>query len=186
MDRPLHLVAALGSLIFGASQVAYLDLVLVPKYLVSLGQTKVGVRSANPAMRTRIVRDLTPRTGKEAPAKAAPPLPRTVRRWVVLFTFGKHELTRTAQLQLSEALSAFRTGGHAEIVIEGHADALGDPNFNKMLSESRAQSVAQWFLDRGVSHDKLKVRFYGAERSTRSGAGSNRQDRRVEIIMEGA
>ena len=44
------------------------------------------------------------------------------------------------------------------VVIEGHAcHSAGSPEYNMHLSEKRAESVKKYFVEKGISPDKLKV-----------------------------
>jgi len=166
---------AWSSVTFGVGMLAVVDLVLVPSYLESSSaQTSVEqVREVIPAATTKIVR--TP----------APPT-RPMQRWVVLFGFGRAELTFASLRKLQEALRVYKTG-YETIFIEGHTDTQGNPAYNKVLSRSRAEAVAKWFLDRGVPQDRLKVMGFGGARQVEDGkARTNRESRRVEIILEGS
>jgi outer membrane protein OmpA-like peptidoglycan-associated protein len=72
-----------------------------------------------------------------------------------------------------------------EIIVEGHTDNIGDKQYNQGLSDRRAESVAE-YLKKGVEHDKLSYKGYGAEKpisdnATKEGQAKNR---RVEIIIK--
>lgn len=72
------------------------------------------------------------------------------------------------------------------ITIVGHTDARGSSEQNQLLSEQRAESVKQWFVDLGVDGDRLATRGAGAddpiaENSTEDG---QRLNRRIQFFLE--
>jgi outer membrane protein OmpA-like peptidoglycan-associated protein len=72
--------------------------------------------------------------------------------------------------------------------VEGHTDAMGKPEYNKGLSQRRAQSVVQWFVQKGIPAKRLEARGYGQEKPLASNATEvgRQANRRVEIhILEG-
>lgn len=72
------------------------------------------------------------------------------------------------------------------VTIEGHTDSTGSDNYNQMLSEQRAASVAEVLLSEGVAFERIAAEGYGetrpvADNSTPEGRSANR---RVEISLE--
>ncbi|MDY7232352.1 OmpA family protein [Hyalangium rubrum] len=71
------------------------------------------------------------------------------------------------------------------VVIEGHTDAVGGPDYNQALSKERAEAVRRYLIERGVPADRLRARGFGAARpvdtnATEQGRESNR---RVEVHL---
>ncbi|MDF2447132.1 MAG: OmpA family protein [Moraxellaceae bacterium] len=69
------------------------------------------------------------------------------------------------------------------ISISGHTDNVGRDDYNMQLSQSRANSVAQYLISRGVAGARIGATGYGksmpvSDNSTEDGRSSNR---RVEI-----
>ncbi|MGS2720653.1 peptidoglycan-associated lipoprotein Pal [Paraglaciecola aestuariivivens] len=50
------------------------------------------------------------------------------------------------------------------IVIEGHCDSRGTPEYNIALGESRAKSIQTYLLNAGVSPSQMSVVSYGEEK----------------------
>lgn len=67
------------------------------------------------------------------------------------------------------------------VVIEGHTDNVGKPDFNQTLSERRAQAVAQSLVrDHGIAADRVQAVGYGQDRpiadnKTAEGRATNRR-----------
>jgi OOP family OmpA-OmpF porin len=60
----------------------------------------------------------------------------------VLFEFDKSTLTTQGAVELKSLAVKIKPGSH--VVIVGHADSIGDPYYNQLLSESRAAVVADF------------------------------------------
>jgi outer membrane protein OmpA-like peptidoglycan-associated protein len=105
----------------------------------------------------------------------------------VIFPSGKSELLPFARNKLSEVARALTQGdSDSKIVVEGHTDSVGAPDFNQQLSLERASSVRDELVARGVSPDRISVQGYGSSRpiadnSTPAGRANNR---RVEIVVQ--
>jgi len=72
-----------------------------------------------------------------------------------------------------------------EIIVEGHTDNIGEPQYNDRLSESRARTVAEYLKSKAIT-DKLSYRGFGSGRPLADNAtkGGRQKNRRVEIIIK--
>lgn len=64
--------------------------------------------------------------------------------------------------------------------LEGHTDSVGSEAYNQKLSQSRAESVKQYVVEKGVATDRLNAVGYGesqpvADNATPEGRASNRR-----------
>jgi outer membrane protein OmpA-like peptidoglycan-associated protein len=105
----------------------------------------------------------------------------------VLFATGKSELTAIAQQKLT--LIAGTLSPQAEehdIVVEGHTDSRGSRDFNMQLSLSRAQSVMNYLVSRGVAAESITSTGIGPDRplADNNSRDGRQQNRRVEIIVK--
>jgi peptidoglycan-associated lipoprotein len=73
------------------------------------------------------------------------------------------------------------------VVLEGHADERGSPEYNIALSEQRAQSVVRMLQIQGANAEQMEVVSYGEEKPTSSGHDEDawHQNRRVELRYQG-
>ena len=55
-----------------------------------------------------------------------------------------------------------------KILVEGHCDDRGSDEYNIALGASRAESVKQALLQRGISADRIKTISYGKEKPLRT------------------
>jgi OOP family OmpA-OmpF porin len=70
--------------------------------------------------------------------------------------------------------------------IEGHTDSQGDDASNLRLSQDRAASVRQYFIDKGVTGDRLSAIGFGETKPIDMGKGAraHERNRRVEFFIE--
>jgi OOP family OmpA-OmpF porin len=137
---------------------------------------------------------------KQEPAPAAQPVYEKVSLSAdVLFDFGKATLKDGGRQQLDDLADRLRGSSLDEIRIVGHADRIGNPHYNKRLSEERANTVRTYLESRTQARSiqtagkgsadpvsGASCRGLGAEQ------GSNRRlvqclqaDRRVDIELLG-
>lgn len=76
-----------------------------------------------------------------------------------LFEFDKATLTPQARAQLDrEVVSRAKDFGSISAVqIDGHADYLGSPQYNQVLSEKRAGAIQAYLVSRGFDASKIEV-----------------------------
>ncbi len=75
---------------------------------------------------------------------------------------------------------------HFRIVIAGYTDGSGSNENNTKLAESRAKAVAHYFLEKGISEERITVGgrplcCYVASNDTEEGRAKNR---RAEVFVE--
>jgi outer membrane protein OmpA-like peptidoglycan-associated protein len=107
----------------------------------------------------------------------------------VKFQTGSADLTPEAKTQLENLgkVLASRKGklNSGEIVIEGHADARGSSDYNKKLSEQRANSVASHLVSaHGVEAKALKPMGMGKDHLKDPNHPDAPVNRRVELVRK--
>ncbi len=87
-----------------------------------------------------------------------------------------------------EKLSAFMTSYPlTKVTIEGHSDSSGEANYNQLLSERRAKSIANILVeDYGIDSSRVSAIGYGEEKpiADNGTAEGRKQNRRVEAVIE--
>src|SRR5919201_862469 len=75
----------------------------------------------------------------------------------------------------------------SKITVEGFADPVGTQNYNRRLSQRRADAVKTYLTEKGLSSD-IKRAGYGGARPVGPGAGKDdpgaEQNRRVVFVIE--
>lgn len=100
----------------------------------------------------------------------------------VKFDTGSAKIKSASYPILEENLYALKRSGH-RIVIEGHTDNQGDVPYNQSLSDRRAQSVKNWFVQHGVKASRIMPVGMGEDNPMATNATSTgrAQNRRIEI-----
>lgn len=104
---------------------------------------------------------------------------------LLLFGFDQAELSTDSKVEVRRLSDTLRSVGINSLRIEGHADATGDDDYNRQLSERRAQRVAEVFIESGTAEHLISTRGMGsafpiASNETEEGRAQNR---RVSIIV---
>lgn len=103
----------------------------------------------------------------------------------VLFGFDQTELQPGAARSLVEVAEFLNEFPDRTIAVEGHTDSVGNDEYNRRLSQQRAQSVAAVLAEHGVAQARIAVEGYG-ERvpvAPNESASGRQKNRRVEIIL---
>jgi peptidoglycan-associated lipoprotein len=83
---------------------------------------------------------------------------------IVYFDFDKSSI-RGQYAELLQAHADFLVKNPSvKVLIEGHADERGTPEYNIALGESRGKSVAKYLQSLGVSDSQISVVSYGEEK----------------------
>lgn len=103
----------------------------------------------------------------------------------VYFATNKHNINSASQESLNKLIKIFKDYPNTNILIEGHTDNTGRAEYNMQLSEKRANSVANFFSQNGISSNRFTTKWYGEEQpkydnNTVDGRSKNR---RVEIAI---
>jgi outer membrane protein OmpA-like peptidoglycan-associated protein len=108
-----------------------------------------------------------------------------VRASTVLFDNGKATFADAFKPQLDKVMDLLKQHPALSVVIEAHTDANGSNDFNFKLSQQRAQSILDYFVEGGTSGDRLVPVGHGenhpiADNKTLDGRAQNR---RVEFRL---
>lgn len=101
------------------------------------------------------------------------------------FEFSSAQLTTEAAGLIDRLAAVLLEYRATLIVISGHTDDVGNPEFNRKLSEARARSVARHLADTGISHSRLMVRGFGSSQPVADNASEEgrARNRRVELML---
>jgi len=91
---------------------------------------------------------------EDTPTAPQPPIAEPAgpsRQFIVFFGFNKYNLTSAALRVIAEAVIAAKETGAATVLITGHTDTVGSPEFNQRLSMRRSNAVKSEMVRQGVS-----------------------------------
>ena len=85
---------------------------------------------------------------------------------VINFDFDSYELKDEYNDGINEIYSYLNNNNkNAILIIEGHADSIGDSNYNIYLSENRARAIFDELREKGIERRRLRYIGYGSTRS---------------------
>ncbi|NER10601.1 Outer membrane protein OmpA [Muriicola jejuensis] len=103
----------------------------------------------------------------------------------VLFDFDEYHLLDSAREYLKETFDFLMADPTLHIVIHGHTDGIGLPEYNMKLSGNRCKAVVDYFTGLGLPEARISWKGHGgslpvADNATPEG---RQQNRRVEFIL---
>ena len=100
-----------------------------------------------------------------------------------LFAVNSSTLLPGAQSELQRVATVIRQYPETNIQIAGHTDSTGSEDYNRRLSEQRAESVKTALIGMGVNPSRLTTLGYGESRpvARNNTEGGRQQNRRVEV-----
>lgn len=106
----------------------------------------------------------------------------------VLFDTDGDELKPGADVSMDRLAAFLNENPERRLMIEGHTDARGAEEYNKDLSERRADAVAEALVERGIPSDRVRSIGLGEEYPVASNdtSAGMQQNRRVEIVVSNA
>ncbi len=104
----------------------------------------------------------------------------------VEFVSGQAVILEVSKPVLNEV--AIKLNNHPEVRrlrIEGHSDAVGNADYNRRLSQERAESVRAYLIEQGVDHNRLTAVGYGPDRpiADNETPEGRERNRRVEFTI---
>jgi len=107
-------------------------------------------------------------SGSAAQANAVRPNPKEFTAKTDLrdirFEFDSYEIRVEDAQVLDQNADLMKTNPGWQVLIEGHADQRGTPDYNIALSERRARASMNYLVSRGVRANRISVLSYGKER----------------------
>jgi OOP family OmpA-OmpF porin len=101
---------------------------------------------------------------------------------LVTFPHDVAEVPNKYFSDIADVAAFMKENEGTSVVLEGHASAVGDADYNMMLSEKRAKDVAEELVKDGISSDRISTVGYGEERLKNEAytLEAHAQNRRVE------
>jgi len=126
------------------------------------------------------------KTGPESITKPASPAFPPGHRFIITFPLDSNDFTDDGYVLLGQLVRHIATAPDTEINITGYTDSIGDVNYNKRLSEFRANMVKGYLVGQGVNPARIKSSGRGPENPIQSNdtAEGRRANRRVEIVLQ--
>jgi peptidoglycan-associated lipoprotein len=106
---------------------------------------------------------------------------------VIYFQYDSSEVQPEYLYVVNNHANYLASNPSKSLVLEGHADERGSPEYNIALGEQRAKAVAKLMQLQGVAENQIQVVSYGEEKPAVQGHDDSawQQNRRVEISYPG-
>lgn len=104
----------------------------------------------------------------------------------VLFELASDYLNELAHPILDKITVFLKESSSIELIISGYTDNVGPEQFNKSLSQRRANSVLNYFVTSGISQSRFEVMGYGSQKPIASNdtPEGRSKNRRVEFLIK--
>ncbi len=101
----------------------------------------------------------------------------------VLFDTAKWNIKPQGYPILDEAIDVLKNNPQIRIEVQGHTDSVGSMPYNQKLSEKRADAVKSYFMQKGISADRLSAKGFGLTKpvASNSAVDGRAMNRRVEL-----
>lgn len=136
------------------------------------------------SLRNLVIEAAAPEGAASAEAPGAASVARPSLSLLIQFDFNSARVrpeSQQALANLSEALQS-KELALARFSIEGHTDAKGSADYNKRLSQQRAQAVKELLASRGIGEARLSAQGKGASEPANAADPFAAENRRVRIV----
>jgi outer membrane protein OmpA-like peptidoglycan-associated protein len=103
----------------------------------------------------------------------------------VSFKSGSNVLNESSNQRLDASIQDLKKNPDLHVIVAGHSDSRGNPDFNQALSQKRAEAVRSYLISKGVNPARLTARGYGDKQpaATNDTAEGRAKNRRVELRL---
>ena len=105
----------------------------------------------------------------------------------VLFKSGSFELLPGARERLAKVSGIVLAYSGLKLQVEGHTDSIGSDEYNRRLSEQRAEAVRSYLVQQGINPGAITASGFGKSEpvATNDTPEGRQQNRRVELVVTG-
>ncbi|MCB0846856.1 MAG: OmpA family protein, partial [Bacteroidetes bacterium] len=105
---------------------------------------------------------------------------RGLHKGQVFFSLGSSKIRTSEEEVLNEVKQIMEANPALQLVLKGFADPSGNAQRNLILSQKRAEAVAEYLVSRGIERDRIDTTSLGDKIQK---YGEAALDRRVELIL---
>jgi outer membrane protein OmpA-like peptidoglycan-associated protein len=105
----------------------------------------------------------------------------------VLFKSGSYELLAGARERLAKVSGIVLAYPGLRLAVEGHTDSIGGDEYNRKLSEQRANAVRDYLIQQAIAAEAITAVGFGKGEpvATNDTPEGRQQNRRVELVVSG-
>jgi outer membrane protein OmpA-like peptidoglycan-associated protein len=106
------------------------------------------------------------------------------KKWVVVYyAFNQSALSKNAKLSLDSLVERIKNHSHVKVILGSFADPVGDPNYNLLLSQKRAQAVLNYLHQKGINKSNIIAQYFGSKYLVSKKPKLAKKNRRTEIML---
>lgn len=104
----------------------------------------------------------------------------------IFFKTNSDAIQGISQSNLNQIVGLMNQFSSSSFIVAGHTDSVGNADYNKSLSQKRAQAVVNYLIQKGIQPSQLVAIGYGEEIpiAPNNTAQGREQNRRVEIKIK--
>ena len=105
----------------------------------------------------------------------------------IYFDFDKSTLRPESNTELNKLLEMLKSNPNMKIELAGHTDKIGSEEYNRSLSQKRAEAVMKYLVGKGISADRITAKGYGETKPLASNDDEEEGrelNRRTEFIIK--
>lgn len=106
----------------------------------------------------------------------------------ILFDYNKWNIKPKAAFELDKLVEIMKKYPNMKIKVEAHTDNRGKDDYNRELSEKRAQSTVQYVISQGIDASRISGKGFGEDKpvvacGTNCSDADHQKNRRSEFII---
>ncbi len=101
----------------------------------------------------------------------------------IFFDFDKWDLKKESSLELDRWVSFLKKNSETSAEVEGHTCNIGTDEYNRNLSEKRAEAVVKYLSSKGIEEGRLVFRGYGESQPQASNATASGREKNRRVII---
>lgn len=103
----------------------------------------------------------------------------------VFFDFDRWELPADQTVILDKNITVMKENLELYVILGGHADERGTPDYNLILAAKRAETVKEYLVAGGIAPERIVIYTYGNEYPVKKGHNEDawQFNRRVDVVV---
>ncbi len=82
----------------------------------------------------------------------------------IYYNFNKYDIRPDAAVELNKLVQLLIDNPEIIIELSSHTDSIAEEDYNRTLSQKRAESAVNYLIDRGIAQERLVAKGYGENR----------------------